>query len=116
MKDLSASQECLQALLDKGNLKSKDVFDSTGLIARLTALCDLLTIMILAIDENQRLNMKPKVETSKKEISDGAKQQKTGSENTQDELEGMEIDPALLDSLQEEFKTQKQGNYLSGQA
>jgi hypothetical protein len=70
----------------------------------------------LAIDENQRLNMKPKVETSKKEISDGAKQQKTGSENTQDELEGMEIDPALLDSLQEEFKTQKQGYYLSGQA
>ena len=113
LKELPTSDKVLQELL-KSEPKVKDIFNSKGLGTRLTALCDLLTILILAIDQNQRQNIKPKVEATDKVILDGDKQ--IGSKNEENDLEIMEVDSQLLDSLVKDFNTQKHCYFLSGQA
>jgi hypothetical protein len=89
----------------------------------LTALCDLLTIMILAIDKNQRLNNKPTIDSSEPssehsephnhgDYDEVQKLHKTGRTTTTND---MEIDPTELENLEYEFKNQE-SKELAGMA
>jgi hypothetical protein len=127
-KDLKDSYDCIKDLF-KDTSKVKKILDSSntsnprdGLntVTYLTALCDLLTVMILAMDENQRLNMKPIVDDSKKDILNERKIEQTDkvtdSEINQKELESNEIDLELMDILQKDFKNRTHNDILRGQA
>jgi hypothetical protein len=98
---LQASYDSIQKLL-KGKPCVKELLKmSNGWIA----LCDLLTIMILAMDENQRYNKKPTVAASHSGTDHKGKQQESGSDKAKVyEPDSMEIDPAVLVTLEEEFQ------------
>jgi hypothetical protein len=99
LKELPASDAFIQDLL-KGKKCVKEILDQNSL-EELTALCDLLTIMISAVDDNQRFNKKPivAVPASNQDISHEDKQHHSEQDN---------IDQALLNILEKEFrKSQK---------
>jgi hypothetical protein len=99
---LKSSYDCIQTLL-KGHSCVKELLKiSNGWIA----LSDLLTIMILAMDENQLYNKKPMVAASDPGFDHEGKQQDSASDDKAKvhEHDSMEIDPAVLITLEEEFQ------------
>jgi hypothetical protein len=63
-KELPTSHRCIDDLC-QSKLKVESIIDQNSSVG-LIALCDLLTTMILAMDEYQRINVKPTIDVSKK--------------------------------------------------
>jgi hypothetical protein len=102
LKELPASNAFIQDLL-KEKKSVKEILEQNSLeeLSQLTALCDLLTIMISAVDDNQRFNKKPIVGVA-------ASNQDILHEDKQHHSEQDNMDQALLNVLEKEFrKSQK---------
>mmetsp|Transcript_60930 Transcript_60930/g.127721 ORF Transcript_60930/g.127721 Transcript_60930/m.127721 type:complete len:990 (-) Transcript_60930:733-3702(-) len=116
LKELPASDRYIQDLLqDKACVK--DILEQNSLDG-LTALCDMLTIMILAMEKNQRVSQKPSVTASHQDIEHKGKQQHIGAGKDQDyehkdktasvsHDDIMGIDPTDLYILEKEFAAQR---------
>jgi hypothetical protein len=135
------------AIEQKMNLELKDSYQSIRKLCQsnttvekilkeessvdLTALCDLLTIMIRAMDNYQRENNKPTVAATNQSSQDSdihehgnSKKGQNGlkkdpTEHKKDPTEPsyeMEIDPAELIILEEDFKNKKTNKILAGMA
>ncbi len=88
----------------------------------LTALCDLLTILILAMDEYKKYYTKPTVAATNQSSEHKDMNKHGGSDKNQDGQKketpsyNMEIDPLLLNILEKDFNAQKSSKIFSGSA
>jgi hypothetical protein len=105
LKELPASNSCIQDIL-KGKKCVKKILAQNSL-EELTALCDLLTIMISAVDDNQRYNKKPivGVAASKVKKEKGSNQDISHEDKLQHAgFEQDNMDQDLLNLLEMDFK------------
>jgi hypothetical protein len=127
--ELKDSYLCIRNLC-QGNTTVHKILEQKSLV-NLTALCDFLTIMIRAMDNYQRENNKPTVAATNQSSQDSdihehgnSKKGQNGlkkdpTEHKKDPTEPtyeMEIDPAELIVLEEDFKNKKTNKFLAGMA
>ena len=113
-QDLNESYQCFNRLRN-GNINVKDIIETRNLEG-LTALCDLLTVMILAMDEYQRLNNKPSVAASNQSGQHTDSHEHGISEKASDgerkDITNISfdtaIDPSEVMYLEEEFKSHRE--------
>ena len=118
--DQPRSYKCINDLRE-GKTSVEKIIKERSYVG-LTALCDMLTILILAMDEYKRFNTKPTVAASNQsehkdmdrhggsdKNQDGQKKETTTSYN-------MDIDPLVLSILEKDFNTQKSYKIFAGSA
>jgi hypothetical protein len=104
-----SSYKCINQLC-KGESNVKEIIKRKSSVG-LTALCDLLTVIILAMDEYQRINMKPRVAASDQRSEHKDMHNPGGLEKCQvgDKKEitkfscDLAIDPSEIKYLEKEF-------------
>ncbi len=119
--DQPSSYECINDLC-QGKSSVEKIIKERSYVG-LTALCDLLTILILAMDEYKRFNTKPTVGASNQSSKHKDMDEHGGSDKNHDGQKKetatshkMEIGPLVLNILEKDFNNQKYSKIFAGSA
>ena len=120
--ELKTSYDCIQSLCNR-SMNVKKLLEQKSTVG-LTAVCDLLVTMILAMDAFQRENNKPAVAASNEDSQHSVMPQHEDTVKGEVRLKkekartihAMEIDPTELQNLEEEYEGSKTGTCFVARA